>query len=122
MKEEGMQELYEKLETLKTINGIDDILNDINTIQKMMNINSYDKNKFLELEAKYSIEITFFVELERENGIVFDERYDDPELQLLLNLRYRLYRIAVYKILKHKEKEIPKEFIRADYSDLINFI
>ena len=39
-----------------------------------------------------------------------------------MNLRYRLYRIGVYKIMKEKGKEITKEIIQGNYIDLVEML
>lgn len=122
MKEEGMQELIEIFKNHMYVKDMKDILEDINTVQDLIEHKFYDKELVRELESKYSIEITFFVNLERENDIILNENCEDAGLQVLMNLRYRLYRIGVYKILKQKEKEITKEIIKGDYKDLIEML
>lgn len=122
MKEEGMQELLVIFKNHKYVKDIEEILKDINTLQDMIEHKFYDKDLVIELESKYSIEISFFVNLERENDIIFDENCEDAGLQVLMNLRYRLYRIGVYKILKEKGKEITKEIINGNYKDLVEMV
>lgn len=122
MKEDGMQELIEIFKNHMYVKDMKDILEDINTVQDLIEHKFYDKELVRQLESKYSIEITFFVNLERENDIILNENCEDAGLQVLMNLRYRLYRIGVYKILKQKEKEITKEIIKGDYKDLIEML
>lgn len=122
MREEGMQELLEIFKNHKYAKDMKEILEDLNTVQDMIDNKFYNKDMVIELESKYSIEIAFFVNLERENGIILDEKCKDAELQVLMNLRYRLYRIGVYRILKEKGKEINKEIIKGNYNDLIELV
>lgn len=122
MKEEGMEELLEVFKNHKYVKEMKDILKDINTVQDMIDNNFYDKDLIIELESRYSIEIAFFVDLERKNGIILDEKCENAGLQVLMNLRYRLYRIGVYRILKEDKKEITKEIIRGNYKDLLELV
>ncbi len=122
MKEEGMQELIDCFKKYKYVKDMEDIIKDINTVQDMIDNKFYDKELVVELESKYSIEIAFFVNLERENNIILDENFEDAGLQVLMNLRYRLYRIGVYRILKEKGKEVTKEIIRGNYKDLLELL
>lgn len=122
MIEEGMQELLEIFKNHMYVKDIKDIVEDINTVQDMIDNKFYGKEMVKELESKYSIEIAFFVNLERENDIILDEKCKDAGLQVLINLRYRLYRIGVYKILKEKGKEITKEILTGNYKDLIEML
>lgn len=122
MKEEGMQELIDCFKKYKYVKDMEDIIKDINTVQDMIDNKFYDKELVVELESKYSIEIAFFVNLERENNIILDENFEDAGLQVLMNLRYKLYRIGVYRILKEKGKEVTKEIIRGNYKDLLELL
>ena len=47
---------------------------------------------------------------------------NDKFLQTLINLRDRLYYIAVLKILEESGKEVPKDFAKRDFSGLIELI
>ena len=127
MKEEGMQELIDCFKKYKYVKDMEKefpelFKKDINTVQDMIDNKFYDKELVVELESKYSIEIAFFVNLERENNIILDENFEDAGLQVLMNLRYRLYRIGVYRILKEKGKEVTKEIIRGNYKDLLELL
>lgn len=122
MKEEGMQELLEIFKYNKQVKDIEYILEDINTVQDLIDNKFYDKELVKEIESRYSIEITFFVNLERENDIILNENCEDAGLQVLMNLRYRLYRIGVYKIMKERGKEITKDIIKGNYKDLIEML
>lgn len=122
MKEEGMQELLEIFKNNKQVKDIEYILEDINTVQDLIDNKFYDKELVKEIESRYSIEITFFVNLERENDIILNENCEDAGLQVLMNLRYRLYRIGVYKIMKERGKEITKDIIKGNYKDLIEML
>ena len=122
MREEGMQELIKKKKNHKYVKDIEYILEDINTVQDLIDNKFYDKELVKEIESRYSIEITFFVNLERENNIILNQNCEDAGLQVLMNLRYRLYRIGVYKIMKEKGKEITKEIIQGNYIDLVEML
>lgn len=122
MREEGMQELIEIFKNHKYAKDMKEILKDLNTVQDMIDNKFYDKDLIIELESKYSIEIAFFVNLERENGIILDENCEDAGLQVLMNLRYRLFRIGVYRILKEKGIEVTKEIINGNYKDLLELV
>lgn len=122
MREEGMQELIEIFKSHKYAKDMKEILKDLNTVQDMIDNKFYDKDLIIELESKYSIEIAFFVNLERENGIILDENCEDSGLQVLMNFRYRLFRIGVYRILKEKGKEVTKEIINGNYKDLLELV
>ena len=117
-----MEELLEIFKNHMYVKDMKDIVEDINTVQDLIEHKFYDKELVKELESKYSIEITFFVNLERENDIILNEKCEDAGLQVLMNLRYRLYRIGVYKIMKEKGKEITKEIIKGNYKDLIQML
>ena len=122
MQEEGMQELYDVLEEYE-ISG--EVLDDIDEIQTMIDDNNYDKQKVIEIESKYSVETMFLMDLEhsqKTNNVGFEDNYEDSDLQVLLNLRNRLYLIAVYKVLKEEGKEITKEIIDWSYEDLANIL
>lgn len=122
MREEGMQELIEIFKNHKYAKDMKEILQDLNTVQDMIDNKFYNKDMVIELESKYSIEISFFVNLERENDIIINDKIEDAGLQVLMNLRYRLYRIGVYKIMKEKGKEITKEIIKGNYKDLVEML
>lgn len=117
--QDGMQELYKILEKYKPA---EEIFNDINNVQDMLDNNSYNKDKVIEIESKYSLETNFLMNLEKSTKVGFENNYDDPDLQVLINLRDRLYRIGVYKILKEKGVEIPKEIISSKYCELLNLV
>lgn len=122
MREEGMQELLDIFKNHMYVKDMKDIVEDINTVQDLIEHKFYDKELVVELESKYSIEIAFFVNLERENDIILNDKIEDAGLQVLMNLRYRLYRIGVYKIMKEKGKEITKEIIKGNYKDLVEML
>lgn len=122
MREDGMQELLDTFKNHMYVKDMKDIVEDINTVQDLIEHKFYDKELVIELESKYSIEIAFFVNLERENDIILNEKCEDAGLQVLMNLRYRLYRIGAYKIMKEKGKEITKEIIKGNYKDLVEML
>ena len=119
MQEDGLNVLYNKLEEYEITS---DILEYINDVQKMIETNTYDKNKIIEIESKYSIETNFLMNFENSDKIGFEENYEDPAMQVLINLRDRLYIIAVYKILKETGKEIPKNIVTSNFFDLTRLL
>ena len=115
----SINELYEKLveyevaeEMLDYIDELDDLIED----------EEYDKKKVIEIETKYSIETKFLLGFEDKGKSGFDKNYDEPDVQVLVNLRDRLYYIAVLKILEESGKEVPKDFAKRDFSGLIELI
>ena len=122
MEEQGMKELYETLEKYEVSS---DILKDINTVQTMISDNNYDKDMIIDIESKYSAETMFLRNLEhnqKTNNIGFEDNYNDSTLQVLKNLRNRLFLIGAYKILKEKGIEITKEIIDGNFYDLEKII
>lgn len=122
MEEDQMKKLYEIFENYEITS---DILNDINKVQTMIEDNNYDKDFVINLESKYSVESMFLMDLEhsqKTNNIGFDDNYEDPDLQVLINLRDRLYIIGVYKILKEEGREITKEIIDGNFGDLVKLV
>lgn len=122
MEEQGMKELYETLEKYEVSS---DILKDINTVQTMIADNNYDKDMIIDIESKYSAETMFLRNLEhnqKTNNIGFEDNYNDSTLQVLKNLRNRLFLIGSYKILKEKGIEITKEIIDGNFYDLEKII
>ena len=122
MQEKGIKKLYE---TLEDYDITSDVLEDIDVVQKMIENNDYNKEKVIELESKYSVETMFLMDLENSqdsNKMGFENNYEDSDLQVLLNLKDRLYLIGVYKVLKMQGKEIPKEIIDSNYDELIELI
>ena len=113
------EELHIFLENHK---GVEEILNDIKCITEMVLHNDYDKDKIIKIEDKYSVETKFLLEFENPYKFGFEDNEDDPALQVLINLRDRLYLIAVYKVLKEEGKEIPKDFLSKKYPELIELI
>lgn len=112
-------ELYEKLveyeeaeEMLDYIDELDDLLLDGN----------YDKKKVIEIETKFSIETKFLLGFENSENLGFQKNYSDPDKQVLENLKVRLYYIAVLKILEEKGIEVPKDFLKKGFDELLMLI
>ena len=117
--QDSINKLYERLveyevaeEMLDYIDELDDLIKD----------EEYDKKKVMEIETKYSIETKFLLGFENEDRKGFDKNYEEPSMQVLINLRDRLYYIAVLKILEERGKEVPKDFVKRDFSGLIELI
>lgn len=122
MEEDQMKKLYEIFEKYEITS---DILNDIDEVQTMIEDKNYNKDFVINLESKYSVESMFLMDLEhlqKTNNIGFDDNYEDPDLQVLINLRDRLYIIGVYKILKEEGREITKEIIDGNFGDLVKLV
>ncbi len=118
-----MQNRREELhKELKNHEEVKEILGDIDCIQELILQNGYNKEKIIEIENKYSVETNFLLKFDNSLKIGFDNNYDDPGLQVLINLRDRLYLIAVYKVLKEKGKEIPQGFVTKSYPELLTLI
>jgi len=117
--EESVKELHKLLEFFEVARETLDDLEDVNL---MIMKNNYNKEKVIEIESKYSVETNFLMKFENTEKIGFKNNYDDADLQELLNLRDRLYIIAIYKVLKEQGKEIPSGFLNKNYSELMNLI
>ena len=94
------------------------MLDDIDEIDDLILEEKYNKKKVIEIETKYSIETKFLLGFENSNNLGFEKNYEDPDKQVLENLRTRLYYIAVLKILEEKGIEIPKDFLKKDFDEL----
>lgn len=119
MQEDGLNCLYNKI---AEFGEAKEILQYIDDVQQMIDRNMYDKNKIIEIESKYSIETNFLMTFENSEKIGFDENYKDPAMQVLLNLRDRLYIIAVYKILKGSGQEIPPNIVTSNFHELAKML
>lgn len=108
-------ELYEKLVEYEVA---EPMLDDIDEIDDLILEEKYNKKKVIEIETKYSIETKFLLGFENSNNLGFEKNYEDPDKQVLENLRTRLYYIAVLKILEEKGIEIPKDFLKKDFDEL----
>ena len=114
-----IEELHDELEN----HNIDTrILKDIDCVREMIVRNIYDKDEVIRIEDKYSVETNFFQKFENSLKFGFDNNYDDPALQVLVNLRDRLYLIAVYKVLKEQGKEIPQDIVTRSYPELLELL
>ena len=115
----SIDKLYEKLveyeeaeEILDYIDELDDLLLDGN----------YNKKKVIEIETKFSIETKFLLGFENSENLGFQKNYDDPDKQVLENLKVRLYYIAVLKIIEEKGIEVPKDFLKKGFDELLMLI
>lgn len=108
-------ELYEKLVEYEVA---EPMLDDIDEIDDLILEEKYNKKKVIEIETKYSIETKFLLGFENSNNLGFEKNYEDPDRQVLENLRTRLYYIAVLKILEEKGIEVPKDFLKKDFDEL----
>lgn len=111
--------LYEKLVEYEVA---EPMLDDIDEIDDLLLEEEYNKKKVIEIESKYSIETKFLLGFENSNNLGFEKNYEEPDKQVLENLRIRLYYIAVLKILEKKGIEIPKNFLKKDFEELVNLI
>lgn len=120
--EDGMQELYEKLNKFNL--EIAEVISDINEVQEMISTNNIDLERFYEIAAKYPEETQILINMEKlffanntsTNNYIYSYQND------LLNLRHRLYRVAIYKILREEGISVTKEIVSKDYRVLINLI
>lgn len=114
-----MQNIEDKLyERLVEYEVAEPMLDDIDEIDDLILEEKYNKKKVIEIETKYSIETKFLLGFENSNNLGFEKNYEDPDKQVLENLRTRLYYIAVLKILEEKGIEIPKDFLKKDFDEL----
>ena len=114
-----IEELHDELEN----HNVDTrILKDIDCVREMIVRNIYDKDEVIRIEDKYSVETNFLLKFENSLKFGFDNNYDDPALQVLINLRDRLYLIAVYKVLKEQGKEIPQDIVTRSYPELLELL
>ena len=111
--------LYEKLVEYEVA---EPMLDDIDEIDDLLLEEGYNKKKVIEIESKYSIETKFLLGFENSNNLGFEKNYEEPSKQVLENLRTRLYYIAVLKILEEKGTEIPKDFLKKDFDELVSLL
>lgn len=111
--------LYEKLVEYEVA---EEMLDYIDELDDLILENDYNKKKVIEIETKYSIESKFLLGFENSERFGFDKNYEDPDLQVLINLRNRLYLIAILKILEEKGTEIPKDLLKKDFDELVELI
>ena len=118
-----MQNIEDKLyERLVEYEIAEPMLDDIDEIDDLILEEKYSKKKVIEIETKYSIETKFLLGFENSNNLGFEKNYEDPDRQVLENLRTRLYYIAVLKILEEKGIEIPKDFLKKDFDELVMLV
>lgn len=117
--ENSVDKLYEKLVEYEIA---EEILDSIDELDDLIGENNYNKKKIIEIENKFSNETKFLLELGNSEQIGFEKNYEDSDMQVLINLRNRLYYIAVLKILKERGIEIPKDFMKKDFNELLELI
>ena len=117
--QDSINKLYEKLVEYEVA---EEMLDYIDELDDLINGEEYDVKKVIEIETKYSIETKFLLGFENSERFGFDKNYEEPKTQVLLNLRNRLYYIAVLKILEEKGVEVPKDFAKREFSGLIDLI
>ena len=117
--QDSINKLYEKLVEYEVA---EEMLDYIDELDDLIEEGIYDKKKIIEIETKYSIETKFLVGFENEDRKGFDKNYEEPSMQVLINLRDRLYYIAVLKILEESGMEVPKDFIKKDFFELAELI
>lgn len=118
-----MQESIDKLYgALVEYEVAEEMLDYIDELDDLIAESNYNKKKVIEIETKYSIETKFLLGFENSERLGFDKNYEDPDMQVLVNLRDRLYLIAVLKILEEKGIEVPKDFLKKDFDELVNLI
>ena len=109
-------ELYEKLVEYEVA---EPMLDDIDELDDLLLEEDYNKKKVIEIETKHSIAPKFLLGCENSQNLGFEKNYEDPDKQVLENLRTRLYYIAVLKILEEKGIEIPKDFLKKGFDELV---
>lgn len=114
-----VDKLYEKLVEYEEV---EKFLDYIDEVDDMLFEEDYNNKKVKEIESKISIETKFLLGFENSDKLGFEKNYENPNKQVLENLRIRLYYIALLKVLEEKGIEIPKDFLNKDFDSLIKFI
>ncbi len=100
----------------------DEILEYIDDINDMLEQKVYNKDAVINIESKYSIESKFLLKFDNPNKVGFDNNYDDSDFQVLINLKNRLYYIAILKVLEEDGTEIPKNLFTRSTLELLELI
>ena len=117
--QKGEGKLYEKLVEYEVA---EPMLDCIDEIEDLILDEDYDKKKIIEIESQYSIETKFLMGFENKGNLVFEKNYEEPNKQVLENLKNRLYYIAVLKILEEEGKEVSKDFLNKGFDDILMLI
>lgn len=127
--EPKMKEVYDEIDKYKEEKEILEVIEDIDKVQNMINSycknGTYDKEEEEKISNKYQEETTILNLLENALNLVINYNYNyvDRTLQMLRNLRHRLYRVAIMKVLKlqGKERKNPN-VVSKDYNVLLGLI
>lgn len=117
--------IIKELEKYKDTKDDKEILNDINTIDRIIvGIITYNAEIVSNIRKKYQSELQFLSNLEqtlRSFQINKNTSSDKSNEQYLLNIRHALVRVQVMRILKRKVKNIAEEdLINNDNENLYN--
>ena len=117
--QKGEGKLYEKLVEYEVA---EPMLDCIDELEDLILDEDYDKKRIIEIESQYSIETKFLMGFENKGNLVFEKNYEEPNKQVLENLKNRLYYIAALKILEEEGKEISKDFLNKGFDEILMLI
>ena len=128
--EPGMKEVYDEINKYKDVKELLEVIEDINKIENMIytycNKGTFDSEEADKISNKYQEETAILRLLENALNLVVKYNYNnvyDITLQSLRNLRHRLYRVAIMKILKLQGKDSNnQDVVSKDYIVLLVLI
>lgn len=128
--EHGMKEVYDEINKYKDEKELLEVIEDINKVENMIytycNKGTFDGEEADKISNKYQEETAILRLLENALNLVVKYNYNnvyDVTLQSLRNLRHRLYRVAIMKILKLQGKDSNnQDVVSKDYIVLLELI
>ncbi len=128
--EPKMKEVYDEIDKYKEEKEISEVIEDINKVECMIdsywNYGTYDADEEEKISNKYPEETAILELLENALSLVVKYNYNnvyDITLQSLRNLRHKLYRIAIMKVLKLQGKDSKnQDVVSKDYNVLLKLI
>lgn len=128
--EPGMKEVYDEIDKYKEEKEILEVILDIDKVENMIytycNKGTFDGEEADKISNKYQEETAILRLLENALNLVVKYNYNnvyDITLQNLRNLRHRLYRVAIIKVLKLQGKDINNQnVVSKDYNVLLRLI
>lgn len=128
--EPKMKEVYDEINKYKEEKEILEVIYDINKVECMLesycNYGTYDEGEEEKISNKYPEETAVLILLENTFNLIVNYNYNnvyDIKIQGLKNLRHRLYRVSIIKILKLKGKESQNQrVVSKDYNELLDLI
>ena len=128
--EPKMKEVYDEIDKYKEEKEILEVIEDIDKVENMIysycNYGTYDKGDEEKISNKYPEETAILNLLENALNLVVKYNYNnvyDITLQSLRNLRHRLYRVAIIKVLKLQGKDSTnQDVVSKEYNVLLGLI